>query len=60
MDYVNCYQHLELFFELCVMLVQLQIAVSGNNSYSGKDFLILFAVKEGEIQMTPNQALGQK
>ena len=28
MDYAYCYQHLELFFELCVMYVQMQIAVS--------------------------------
>ena len=38
------------------MLVQLQFP--GNNSYFIKDFQMLFAVKEGEIQ-TPNRALGQ-
>ena len=46
MDYANSYQHLKLFLELCVLLVQLQ------------HFQMVFAVKEGEIQ-TPNGALGQ-
>ena len=38
------------------MLVQLLIAVNGNNSYMY--FQMLFAVMEGEIQ-TLNRALGQ-